>query len=244
MSRSEKRRLEEISKEYLQPDAGHLVEKKLQSHIVEALFPWVRGPDVLEMGLGDGEWTRRLIQSFGRSCVVDGAEPLLDHARRTFGSNLKTYSNLFEEFSPRERFDTIVASFILEHVADPPTVLKKASSWLKPKGQIVVIVPNADSLHRRLAVCMGLQKATSDLGPTDVAMGHRRVYTVARVEGDIEAAGLVVKRRLGLFVKPLPQSRMTDFPDNMLAGFVKLGEVVPIELSSTLAFDCRKGEGS
>ncbi len=52
--------------------------------------------------------------------------------------------------SADERFDIIVMSHALEHIADPTSQLKLLSSLLNDNGKIVIIVPNANSRTARL----------------------------------------------------------------------------------------------
>jgi hypothetical protein len=85
---------------------------------------------------------------------------------------------------------------------------------------------------------MGMQRTTDTLGPTDRQMGHRRVYTIARMEQDIRQAGLGVVRHRGFLLKPLPQGMMSGFTAAMLEGFMKLGDEMPMEFASSIAFDC------
>ena len=119
-------------------------------------------------------------------------------------------------------------------------VLATAARWLKPQGRLIVIVPNALSLHRRLAVAMGLTRAADELGESDVRLGHRWVFTIARMEANLAKAGLKVVRQAGWLTKPLPQAMMTDYSDALLEGLMKLGDELPMEHACFLAFDCRR----
>jgi SAM-dependent methyltransferase len=238
MIASEVLSLERIAQEYQEPDPGRKVDKKFLGWTAERTLPWVSGPDVLELGFGDDQWTGRIIELFGHTHIVDASSSLLARAREKYGSSLTAYLSLFEQFQPEKRFDTIIASYVLEHVEDPTLILKMAAAWLKPSGHVVIIVPHADSLHRRLAVAMGMQASTNELGPTDRQMGHRRVYTISAMEKDIAAAGLRVSRKRGTLVKLLPQGMMTGFSDAMLQGLMKLGDELPMEYASSISFDC------
>jgi 2-polyprenyl-3-methyl-5-hydroxy-6-metoxy-1,4-benzoquinol methylase len=153
---------------------------------------------------------------------------------------LTTYHSLFEDLKPGKQFDTVLSSLVLEHVEDPVKVLATAAQWLKPQGRLIVIVPNALSLHRRLAVAMGLTRAADELGPSDVRLGHRWVFTIARIEADLAKAGLQIVRKAGWLTKPLPQAMMTEFSDALLGGLMKLGDELPMEHACFLAFDCRR----
>jgi len=232
--------LEKIAREYLEPDPGRKVDQKITAWAVDRVLPWITGPDVLELGFGDDNWTGKIIDRFGHSHIVDASSVLLADAQKKYGSRLQVYHSLFEEFKPDKPFDSIVASYVLEHVADPVQILRLAHSWLKPEGHVLIMVPHADSLHRRLAVAMGIQSATTDLGPTDRQLGHRRVYTIGRMEEDIAEAALRIVNRRGTFLKLLPQGMMTQFSDAMLQGFMALGDEMPMEYASSIAFDCVK----
>ena len=232
--------LDRIAQEYREPDAGRRVDQKLISLLVGRTLPWMTGPEVLEMGSGDDQWTARLIEHFGHSHLVDGSRTLIEAARKKYGAKLTTYHSLFEEFKPDKKFDTVLTSLVLEHVADPVKVLATASQWLKPQGHLVLTVPNALSLHRRLAVAMGLARAADELGESDIRLGHRWVFTIPRIEADLAKAGLKIVRQAGCFTKLLPQAMMTEFSNALLEGLMKLGDELPRECACFLAFDCRR----
>lgn len=237
-NKGEKQTLETYAKEYIDPDPGRKVDRKLQALIIDNIFPWVKGPEVLEMGYGDGLYTSRVVEAFGHSCIVDASRVLLEEAKSKFGKRIETFEALFEEFDPQRKFDTILATYILEHVEDPTHILRRASSWVNHDGHIVIVVPNAGSFHRRVAACMGILERPDQIGPSDIQVGHRRVYTIERMENDIAGAGLSVARRKGLFLKFLPQSMMTESSDDLLKGYMKLSNETPIEYSAVLAYDC------
>ena len=238
--KSEMAKLDRIAQEYRQPDAGRRVDQKLISLLVGRTIPWLTGPEVLEMGSGDDQWTKRLLEHFGHSHLVDGSRTLIEAARNKYGAKLTAYHSLFEELDPGKQFDTVLSSLVLEHVEDPVKVLATAAGWLKPHGHMVVIVPNALSLHRRLAVTMGLQRAADELGTSDMRLGHRWVFTIARIENVLAKAGLRIVRKAGWLTKPLPQAMMTEFSDALLEGLMKLGDELPREYACFLAFDCVK----
>src|SRR3982750_447639 len=103
--------LEKISDEYLKPDAGRMVDKKLLSMIVDQVIPWINGPEVLEMGFGDDEWTSKIIGKIGRSNILDASSGLLKICQDKYQDKIQTYESLFEEFEPQKKFDTIIASY-------------------------------------------------------------------------------------------------------------------------------------
>lgn len=231
--------LEKISTEYLVPDSGRIVDKKLVSLIVNEILPHIEGPEILELGFGDDEWTSKIINKNGHTNIVDASSILIHKSKEKYGDSITTYESLFEYFNPEKKFDTIIASYVLEHVDNPIAVLKKASEWLKPDGKLIAIVPNAGSLHRRLALAMGLQENLTDLGITDQKMGHRRVYTLDSFSEDIIKSGFMIKQTLGLFTKLLPQLLMCDFSDEMLKGLMELSKTMPADYSASITVICK-----
>ena len=56
----------------------------------------------------------------------------------------------FEQFDTNERFDIILMLNLIEHVADPVAVLRKAKELLRPGGRIWIKTPNYDALDARI----------------------------------------------------------------------------------------------
>lgn len=239
VSKQEFEHLQHISGEYLNLDSARRVDQRLCKMIVSRVEPWLNGPKVLEMGFGDNVWTDLIIQKYGHAHIVDASEVLLDEARRIYGDRISTFYSLFEDFIPYERFDTVLASYVLEHVIDPVSILKKSRYWLKEMGQLVVIVPNATSLHRMLSVHMGIQKTPESLGNTDFQMGHRRVYTLESLRNDISKSGYCIVEEKGLFLKLLPNIMMTNFSNQLFEGLFDLADSLPIEYAAAIACLCK-----
>ena len=230
---------EYLNSPYLNPDAGRRIFKELVNHSVKDLVrPFLMGPRVLEMGYGDGLWTGEIIERFGHSDLVDMDSGLLEAAQTREGRTLTCHYSKFEDFTPENEFNTVLATYVLEHVDDPVGLLARVKSWLALDGLVIIAVPNADSLHRKLAVAMDLQKRTTDLGDTDRTCGHQRVYTLDHLRNDVLNAGLSIVNVQGAAVKPLPQRYMADLHPGLLKGFFRLGRVLPPQWCSELIIVC------
>ena len=80
---------------------------------------------------------------------------------------------------------------VVEHVVDPVALIQKAASFLNDKGVLIIHVPNAHAINRRLAVLMGTLTECEELSPFDLQIaGHRRSYSMKTLCQDIEKAGL------------------------------------------------------
>src|SRR6187551_3052076 len=98
---------------------------------------------------------------------------------------------------------------VLEHVIDPVLLLKKAATFMKDDGIMIVHVPNAEAINRKMNVIMGTLKTCEELSPFDINIaGHRRSYTLELLQKDIREAGLKVKKTGGIFFKVLSTPQM------------------------------------
>ena len=88
--------------------------------------------------------------------------------------------------------------------------------WIKPDGEIIILVPNRDSIHRLLALEMGLISNLDDLSARDHLVGHQRVYDLDWLKSDVKKAGFYVVKEAGFFLKPLPNSMMLDYSEKLL----------------------------
>jgi SAM-dependent methyltransferase len=182
---------------------------------------------VLEMGYGMG-LTARALRDRGFDVEVLEGSPLLAATARETHPGLAVHEGMFETWTADEPYDAVLALHVAEHVDDPVAVLARIRAWVRPGGRIVVVVPNAESLHRRLAVHMGVQPHLDTLSPRDHLVGHQRVYTLDGLRADVAAAGFVPTGELGWFLKTLPNSMMLDYPAELLeALFTVSAELEP-----------------
>jgi trans-aconitate methyltransferase len=188
---------------------------------------WWRGASCLEMGCGDGNTTRLLLDAFADVTVVDGSRALADKVAAEF-PEVTVACELFERWEPGRTFDTIVLNHTLEHVNDPVEVLSFAARWLGPGGVVCASVPNSRSLHRQAAVIMGMLPSEYSLTPSDVRAGHRRVSSPESFRAMFTQAGLRVDHSGGYWIKPLSNAQTDEwFTAEMIDAFLALGERYP-----------------
>lgn len=230
--------LETIADRYLAPNATMSVDAKFIEILARRTVDKIRGPRVLEMGLGADAWTAQLIEKFGHSHLVDGSCKLISAAKEKYGAALTDYNSLFETFSPPEPFDAVLATLVLEHVDDPVSVLRRMREWITPGGQILIIVPNANSIHRIYGMCLGLLKDTTQLSEADHLVGHRRVYTPQRLQHDVVTAGLKVVKWHPTYIKFLSNAQMQDYSQQQFETLFDLAHYLPTENSGSVFLEC------
>ena len=221
----ERQTLAQVSGWYKNTEWGFYTKIVWYSYV--SIKPFFHGKKCLEMGPADGEMTKFLLHDFDKLVVVDAAEEYVKAAEK-LSENINGYTSLFEEFEPKEKFDTIIMSHVLEHVNDPQLVLNRAKQWLNKDGRIIMVVPNADSLHRRLGVKLGMLERENQLNDQDIEIGHRRVYTREELDQDIRSTGLATIAKGGIFLKLLSNTQMLTFKDeSLIEGMFELGKDFP-----------------
>ena len=130
-------------------------------------------------------------------------------------------------------FDMIVVSCLLHEVEDAQALLAAVRRQCRADTVVHVNVPNAQSLHRLLAVSMGLIQAPDARSETQRVMQQRAVYDRGNLETEISRAGFKVFDRGSLFVKPFAHSQMQYLVDTgfltplMLDGLGSLTDLLP-----------------
>ena len=222
----ERLRLEAIAQHFSMKDGFNGYMNKYR---VSKILELCEGETVLDIGSADAFMAEALAPFFKRIVALDGSAALIQRARARLSSqpHVELIHAMVEEFETSERFDLVLLSFILEHIADPVALVAKAARFAKPTGTVFVMVPNAYSLHRRVGVAMGLLTSVDDFSEEDKRQGHRRVYTEERLRADLEASRLCVDELGTFFIKPLSNAQMEQLDTQIADAFFAISRDLP-----------------
>jgi 2-polyprenyl-3-methyl-5-hydroxy-6-metoxy-1,4-benzoquinol methylase len=189
--------------------------------------PRMRGPAVLELGCASGVMTDWLSADFPILHVVDGSAQYIAEVSSRVRPGVVFHHSLFEGFQSPRRFDDIVMARALEHLEEPVAVLRKIHDWLEAGGHLHIVVPNAQSLHRRIGVYMGMLDRPDALSERDHKYGHRRVYDADLLRQHLSEAGWQTEQIIGVFLKPLSNAQMLEFQPDLLEALFEMGRELP-----------------
>lgn len=208
-------------------------ERFLGKYVLQAISEWIQGPHILDVGCGDGLLTKELLR-YGNVTGIDGSKEKITLAKKNtcfaqdwFNKKINFHWTLFENFWVDQMFDSIVMIGLLEHVMSPFFILKKARSMINKNGNILIVVPNALSLNRRIGQEMGLIKDCYELTPQDKKIGHQRTYDSLLLENDIIDSGLRIRHFNGIFLKPLSNKQMESWNEQICDALYEIGKELP-----------------
>lgn len=106
---------------------------------------------ILDIGCGDG-FHMELLRDFGRETwTIEGVDADPRAAAIAEKKGLKVHCGLLENLDlPRSIYDLAILVQTIEHVADPPGLIRDIRSLLRPGGRLVIVTDNTDSLDFKL----------------------------------------------------------------------------------------------
>lgn len=163
----------------------------------------------LDLGLGHGITAEKFDHFFDDYTILEGSDLVIEQFNATHQEfKGKINKEYFEKFESESKFDTIIMSFILEHVENPVEILKKYRPLLSQNGSLYVSVPNFEALNKRIAFEAGLIQNMDVLSAADMELGHLRLYSVDKLSQELTEAGYEIDVIEGILLKPLTTSQL------------------------------------
>jgi SAM-dependent methyltransferase len=196
---------------------------------------------LVSLGIGHQVVSHAILESLGRGLreytVVEGSPASIQRFQKSTAlpPNARVVNALFEEFEPASPVDAVEMGFVLEHVEDPLLVVRRYARFLRPPGTIIIVVPNARSLHRMLGHAAGLLDDMHRLSPDDLQLGHRRYFDLDSITALVKEAGLRVRNTEGVFLKCLTTAQLQrlELSPEVREAFFKVGVGYP-EISNAI----------
>jgi len=176
------------------------------------------------------------IANRGKNNRIWGIEPNATRAKIAESRGIEVFEGYLTDdyFTGRERFDVIIFADVLEHVAEPASLLRIAAKGLKPGGFILVSVPNVAHWSVRLRLLFG-RFEYADVGIMDAT--HLRWFTAKTIRGLLKRSGFEVlecKQTAGV---DLPEYRSRPWrwvPDRFRRSVIRA-----LAVAAPLLFGCQ-----
>lgn len=122
----------------------------------------IGGPDtrVLDVACGGGDWLAAVRRRTAELAGVDISAQAIRVAARRVADGLFAESTAAQLPFPEHCFDLVSCLGALEHFPDKGTALDEMRRVIADGGRLLVVVPNADFLTRRLGLFKGTEQAS------------------------------------------------------------------------------------
>lgn len=202
------------------------IDNRTRSFVIKSCMPYVQRDHVLELGYVDGLWTDELLHHNLRVDIVEGASRHVAHAQTRYAGNaaVRVFHNIFQEFTPPQHYNTVIAGDMIRYLADPEAFLMNVKSWLAPQGRLVITVPNSRSMHRRIGTLINMESTPTEANQRDQEVGNQRSYDRYELRALLQSTNWQIEALHGCFLKPLSSQQIENWSDELLQAFFLMGQ--------------------
>jgi hypothetical protein len=219
--------IESAARRYYAPEQEFDDRNKLMA--VEEMSRWIEPGRILERGYRNDIWTTALLKH-GTVDVIEAASNHVERAQDDLADDgrVSIHDVPFGEYEPWERYDTVLMAWVVKHVSDDVELLRRARSWLRPRGIVIGCTPNGRSFHRRHGALMGLELSPETPNERDREIFNVHLYDRYSWRAAFLRAVYEVTVNKGTFLKPLSTKQLmqlsSEFDVERMQGLRQLGE--------------------
>lgn len=180
----------------------HWLWKSHKQFILDRVKP---GERVLDVGCGASAYLLWMAEQGAQVTAIDNRREPLELARAIMNhSNLRFELRDAVRETPRERYDLVICSHVIEHIDDPTRLLSALRAWAP---RLIVAVPPEDNRWQKVMF--------RDLGlPWKDDEDHRREYTPELLRAQVEGAGWqITEMHAGIDIKCVAERGLTTRAD-------------------------------
>ncbi|MDY6950060.1 MAG: class I SAM-dependent methyltransferase [Thermodesulfobacteriota bacterium] len=172
-------------------------QEQTPNRIKEAFKETDSGRRCLDIGCGDGSFSKLVMGHYRHVCGIDFSAVALKHAALQGVSPV--LADLDGQSLPfrHESFDLVSCLDVIEHVFDPEMLVQESYRVLKKGGVLILTTPNIRFIDhiRKLLMYGQFPKTSLDKGSYDG--GHIHYFTFADIRHLLTTAGFRVLRQRG-----------------------------------------------
>ena len=167
---------------------------------------------VLEVGCGWDSIANHW-QGFERLVIVEPGPQFAEKARKDTAhlSGVQVIEEFLENVGPERSttsYDLILLSSLMHEVPDPEALLASAKALADKQTVIHINVPNALSMHRLLAVEMGLMDSVYAQSALQKSFNQPRIFDLKQLKALANELGLQVMDSGSFLMKPFTHGQM------------------------------------
>ena len=213
---------------------------EIRKRVVIDHYRKYRHKNILEIGCGMDPFFLD-VDDYENMVIVEPGESFVDNAQK-LAMEQKGDIHIFLGFLEEQvqsiqslgiDFDYIILSSVLHELDDPQKMLRAIHQLCGTDTIVHINVPNANSVHRLIAIEMGLIEDLHEQSDQMKKMQRRRTYDIDLLKEEVERAGFTIIDSGSYFVKPFTHLQMQKCLDmgiideNVIVGLEKLIKYIP-----------------
>ncbi|MCI8377732.1 MAG: class I SAM-dependent methyltransferase [Lachnospiraceae bacterium] len=240
------RDIEKYSESYMVSDFEEYQVAYRRKKVLEIIHKYAPRK-ILDIGCGMDPLFQYIDGMYDYYCVVEPSSIFCNYAAQLAeGRNVTCLQGFFypsEELADK-RFDFIICSSLLHELEQPEEMLKGIFEVSDIDTVVHINVPNAKSIHRLLAMEMGLIPNEYELSDRNILYQQHSVYDLDMLKAIVEDNGFDVIEDGSYFVKPFTHHQMHQMLDSsivnkdVLDGLYNIVKYIP-EYGSEIFVNCR-----
>jgi predicted TPR repeat methyltransferase len=126
---------------------GEISDESRIRYLADLLELLPETPDVLELGVGAGVESSRILAERGRLTGVDLSREQLRHARERLPGATLIHGDFTTVDVPQAGFDAVVSFYVLNNLPQDELgpLLRRVAGWLRPGGWFLASLPSSDN---------------------------------------------------------------------------------------------------
>jgi 2-polyprenyl-3-methyl-5-hydroxy-6-metoxy-1,4-benzoquinol methylase len=186
---------------------------------------------------------------FDKLTIVEPSSTFCEQASQRAPANVEIVNDYFTApMLPRlsARYDLIVISSLLHELEKPDEMLADVWSLADNETVVHINVPNARSLHRQIALNMGMISELTEKSPRQIRFQQHHTYDLDSIQALVKTCGFNVIEAETFFLKPFTHGQMQSMLDaglistDVLEGLYAVCNDLP-GLGAEIMLNVRKG---
>ena len=213
------RDLNDYQDQYVDYPFEEILVKYRKKKIIEILRHY-KPTKILEIGCGYDPIVMHY-DNFDEFCIVEPTSRFFENATRLLETHDQKHRILIRneflendtDFLKDRDFDFVILAGLLHEVESPSIMLESVRKILNKSAILHINVPNAQSLHRLVALHAGIIENISELSDFNERFQQNTVFNLKQIKLLLDQNGFEVVDNGTIFIKPFTHSQMQRLID-------------------------------
>jgi 2-polyprenyl-3-methyl-5-hydroxy-6-metoxy-1,4-benzoquinol methylase len=245
---SDQRDIDDYTKLYLVENFEDLQVKYRRKKILDEMSRY-KHRVILEIGCGMEPLFKYIDpDEYDKYVIVEPSEEFYRNALEIKNDKVTIIKDFFGSDRlnlDKYEFDFVICASLLHEILDEYNFMQTLHNVCNEKTVVHINVPNADSMHRHLAKCMGIIEDEHEMSQRNIDFQQSRVYDLQRLMQVSRENDFSVIDSGSFFIKPFTHAQMYQciekgiIDDTVLEGLYNMSGGVYSQIGSELFVDLK-----